>query len=121
MRRKSSYISVLFLMICMVTACGKKEDEYVLISDHGISCMSDEEKEQEYMECLADEVKEAFGGHDDINDIDIEITSDTGIWNVNVTIDYSDSLLDVTEMNQRIEEALTKFFPEGTKLSVVER
>ena len=120
MRKKFRYIPV-FLMIFMVTACGKKEEEYELINYNGTSGMSDEEKEQKYMEYLADEVKEAFMSRDVINDVDIEITSDTDIWTVDVKIDYSDSLPDVTEMNKSIEEALTKFFPEGTKFSVVAR
>lgn len=47
--------------------------------------------------------------------------SDTDIWNVDEKIDYSDSLIDVTETNQSIEDVLTKFFPEGTKFSVVAR
>ncbi len=118
MRRKSSFIPVLILMICMDTACGKKEDENVLINYSEMSSMSDEEKEQKYMEYLADVVKEALAGQAGINDIDIEINSDADIWSVNVIIDYSDSLSDVAEMNQSIEEALAKFFPEGTKLSV---
>ena len=121
MKRKISYIPVFLLILCMVAACGKKEDEYVSANYSSGSNMSDEDREQQYMEYLADEVKQAFSSHDGINDIDIEITSYTDVWNVNVKVDYSDSQLDTTEMNQSIEEALTKFFPEGTKLSVAVR
>lgn len=113
MRRKACLISVLFIM-CTVSACGKTEINY-----DEISGMSGEQKEQEYMEYLAGEVKNALAGNGDINDMDIEIAGDTDAWNVTVKISYSESLSDVTEMNQRMEELLTNFFPEGTNLSVV--
>ena len=113
MRRKACLISVLFIM-CIVSACGKTEINY-----NEISGVSGGQKEQKYIEYLADEIKNVLAGYGDINDIDIEITGDTDAWNVTVKISYSESVLDVTEMNQRIEELLTDYFPEGTNLSVV--
>lgn len=112
MRRYSRIISIIFIM-CIISACGKTEINY-----SEITSMSNGEKEQKYIEYLTDEIRETLAGYDGINNVDIEITGDTDNWNVNVKIDYSDSLLDVTEMNRGIEEGLMNFLPEGTNLSV---
>ncbi len=112
MRRKYCFISAFFIM-CIISACGKTEINYSEITG-----MSNGEKEQKYIEYLTDEIREVLAGYDGINNVDIEIIGDTAIWNVNVKIDYSDSLLDVTEMNRGIEEGLMNFLPEGTNLSV---
>lgn len=113
MKRKYFFISV-FLVTCVISACGKTEINY-----DEISVMSEDEREQEYIEYLTEEIKNALMGFDGINSMDIEIIGDTGAWNVNVKIDYSDLPLDVTDMNQSIEKVLTNFLPEGTDLSVV--
>lgn len=112
MRRKYCFISV-FLVICIISACGKTEINY-----NEISGMSNEEKEQKYIEYLTDEIKEVLMGYDEINNIDIEITGGIDTWNVNVKIDYTDLPMSVTEMNQSIEDILANFLPEGTNLSV---
>lgn len=112
MKGKSCIITVFFMM-CIISACGKTEINYSEMTG-----MSEKEKEQKYIEYLTDEIRETLTGYDDIKNIDIEIAGDTGIWNVNVKIDYSDSMVDVTEVNQHIEEVLANFLPEGTNLSV---
>ena len=113
MRRKSCFVSPLLIM-CIISACGKTEINY-----DEISGVSSREKEQQYIEYLTDEIKGALSGYDGINNLDMEITGDTAGWNVNVKIDYAESLSNVTELNQSIEEVLEKFLPEGTNLSVV--
>lgn len=116
MGRRSGFIFVLIIMVWMLTACGVRNTEDVLFNPGQTSNLSD--KEQQYRQFLADNVKEALRGLDVIDDVHIDITDDAGILDVTVKIDYSDVLSDTTVISKSIEESLTKFFPEGTRLTI---
>lgn len=125
-----------FFFMWIVTACGGKESvnfhkdsdamqvvaeekEYLLTED--FDNMSDEEKKQKYIQHMEAYLKETLINVDGIDDIDIEIVCDANVLDVDVRIDYSDSLLSIEDINKSVEASLEKFFPEGTNLSITKK
>lgn len=119
MGRRFGSVFVLFVMVWMITACGvRNTTEYVLFDSGQVSNLSVGEREQQYLQFLENNVKEALRDLDVINDVNVEITDDAGVLDVTVEIDYSDVLSDTSVIGKSIEESLAKFFPEGTKLTI---
>ena len=130
MKRKSNYL-FFFLLIGLLTACGAKETSSkvsdatqpvtekidVLLTEVS-GKISDEEKEEKYIQYIEDYLNETLIKVEGIEDIDIELTHEGEAYDVTVKIDYADSVQSVETINEAIEESLQKFLPEEMNITI---
>ena len=112
MKRKSNYL-FFFLLIGLFTACGAKENRPEVSGK-----ISDEEKEEKYLQYIEDYLNETLIKMEEIEDIDIEFAHEGKAYDVTVKIDYADSVQSTETINEAIEEGLQKFLPEEMNITI---
>lgn len=130
MKRKSNYL-FFFLLIGLFTACGAKEnrpevsdatqpvtEKIDVLLTNASGKISDEEKEEKYIQYIEDYLNETLIKVEGIEDIDIELAHEGEAYDVTVKIDYADSVQSVETINEAIEESLQKFLPEEMNITI---
>lgn len=119
---------IVILCIGLLTACGANETSSkvsdatqavtekidVLLTEVS-GKISDEEKEEKYIQYIEDYLNEPLIKMEEIEDIDIELVHEGKAYEVTVKIDYADSVQSTETINEVIEEGLQKFLPGDCK------